>query len=401
MTPLKITYLHYLYGSDTALHHVEQFANAARQLGHEVLVHALNLGVPPESVDGGSAHESTASRLKRRLKPTLSRYLHEPKELSWNLRYFGRESEILARERPDVVLVRDNHWNISYAFAARRFDIPVVVEVNSPAEEMRLYRHEHVHLPWVPERLERWRVRLADAVIAVSTPLKEKIVSGAGVPSDKVTVIANGVDVDRFSRDVGPDEQIAGHFPGLPVVGFVGSFQSFHNPEAIGRMAVHLVQRGLRAGFAFVGGGRGMEAVREITRPIAAHTLFLNRVPHARVPRIVRALEVGVLPDTAYYCCPLKILEWMAAGIAVVAPSYDSIRELIQDGETGVLFPPGDWDTLVDSVARLLGDAEYRGQLGTKAAAHVRESLTWRHNAERVVEVCRAAIAHRAAVGHR
>ena len=393
MAPLKITYLHYLYGSDTALHHVEQFANAARELGHHVSVHALNLGAPPQTAGSSPVRMSLGNRLKQRLKPWLSRFLHEPKELYWNLRYFRRERAILARERPDVVLVRDNHWSISYVFAARRLGVPLVLEENSPAAEMRLYRHEHVHLPLVAESLERWRVRRADAVTAVSTPLKDTLVRASGVAADKIVVVPNGVDVDRFSMDVPPDEQIASRFAGVPVIGFVGSFQAFHNPEALGRMAVLLSERGLRTGFAFVGGGQGMETVRRITAPIADRTLFLDRVPHARVPGIVRALDVGVLPDTAYYCCPLKILEWMAAGIAVVAPAYDSIRELIDDGNTGALFPPGNMEGLVRSVEQLLEQPERRRQIGANAAAHVRRSLTWRHNAERVLDVCHAAIA--------
>jgi glycosyltransferase involved in cell wall biosynthesis len=392
--PLHITYFHYLFGNDTALHHVEQFADAARRLGHHVSAHALNLGTPPRTAGDASAAPPT---LKQRLKPRLSRFLHEPKELYWNLRYYGREHAILARERPDVLVARDNHWSVSYLLAAHRLGIPVVVEVNSPAAEMRMYRGEHLHLPLVADRLERWRVRNADALTAVSTPLKDTLVAAAGIAADKISVVSNGVDVERFTPQVTPDEQIARHFRGAAVVGFVGSFQAFHKPEALGRMAVLLSQRRPDVGFAFVGGGAGMEVVRQITQPIGERTLFLDRVPHARVPSIVRAIDIGVLPETAYYCCPLKILEWMAAGIAVVAPGYAAIRELIEDGENGALFAPGDVAALVETVDDLLGRPERRRQLGASAAKRVRGSLTWRHNAERVIETCRAAIARRSA----
>lgn len=392
MASLKITYFHYLYGNDTALHHVEQFAEAARGLGHRVSAHALNLGTPSHPTGNGAAARAS---LKQRLKPWLSRFLHEPKELYWNLRYYGREREILARERPDVLLARDNHWSASYIPAAHRLDIPVVVEVNSPAAEMRLYRSEHLHLPFVADRLERWRVRHADALTAVSTPLKDALIGASGVSPDKITVVPNGVDVERFTPEAMPDGEIAGRFPGKTVIGFVGSFQAFHSPETLGRMALMLNERKRDVGFAFVGGGSGMEVVRRMTQPIAERTLFLDRVPHARVPGIVRALDVGVLPETAYYCCPLKILEWMAAGIAVVAPGYDAIRELIEDGRSGALFTPGNVPELVETVDGLLAEPERRKSLGASAAARVRRSMTWRHNAERVIEVCRTAISRR------
>lgn len=394
MAQLNITYFHYLFGNDTALHHVDQFSDAARRLGHHVSAHALNLGTPPLPAGAGTP---ASPGVTRRLKPWLSRFLHEPKELYWNLRYYGREREILARERPDVLLARDNHWSASYILAAHRLGIPVVVEVNSPAAEMRLYRSEHLHIPLVADRLERWRVRHADAVTAVSTPLKETLVATSGVAADKITVVPNGVDVERFTPEVPPDEEVAARFRGAPVVGFVGSFQSFHNPEALGGMAVMLSERKRDVGFAFVGGGAGMEVVRRITQPIAERTLFIDRVPHARVPSIVRALDIGVLPETAYYCCPLKILEWMAAGIAVVAPGYDAIRELIEDGENGALFAPGNLPALVETVDGLLAQPQRRRSLGASATARVRRSLTWRHNADRVIEVCRTAITHRRA----
>lgn len=394
MPQLNITYFHYLFGNDTALHHVEQFSDAARRLGHHVSAHALNLGTPARPAGAGT---SAPPSLKQRLKPWLSRILHEPKELYWNLRYYGRERDILARERPDVLVARDNHWSASYILAAHRLGIPVVVEVNSPAAEMRLYRSEHLHLPLVADRLERWRVRSADAVTAVSTPLKDTLIAASGVAGEKITVVPNGVDVERFTPEVTPDVEVAERFRGRPVVGFVGSFQSFHNPEALGRMAVRLSEGGRDVGFAFVGGGPGMEVVRRITQTIADRVLFIDRVPHARVPSIVRALDVGVLPDTAYYCCPLKILEWMAAGIAVVAPGYEAIRELIQDGDNGALFTPGNVEDLVEKVGGLLAQPERRQRLGASAAVRVRRSLTWRHNAERVIDVCQAAIARRAA----
>jgi glycosyltransferase involved in cell wall biosynthesis len=249
----------------------------------------------------------------------------------------------------------------------------------------------------VADRLERWRVRSADAVTAVSTPLKETLIAASGVAADKIIVVPNGVDVERFTPEITPDVEVVERFRGRPVVGFVGSFQSFHNPEALGRMAVRLSEKQRDVGFAFVGGGAGMEVVRRITQPITDRTLFIDRVPHARVPSIVRALDIGVLPDTAYYCCPLKILEWMAAGIAVVAPGYEAIRELIEDGDNGALFTPGNLEALVEKVDGLLAQPQRRHSLGASAAARVRRSLTWRHNAQRVIDVCQAAIARRAA----
>src|SRR5262245_30168059 len=100
---LHVAYLHYLFGQDTALHHGEQFSAAARELGHRVDVHAMNLASSVDSPGGDAVRQRLRSALKRR----LSRYLHEPKELWWNGRYVRRETKLLDASPPDVLLVRN------------------------------------------------------------------------------------------------------------------------------------------------------------------------------------------------------------------------------------------------------------------------------------------------------
>ena len=108
-------------------------------------------------------------------------------------------------------------------------------------------------------------------------------------------------------------------------------------------------------------------------------------VPHARVPHLVASLDVGVLPDTSFYACPLKIVEWMAAGRAIVAPRYGPVEDLLEDGAQGLLFPPRDLEALVAAVLRLVDQPRLRQELGSAAAVRAAGSLSWSDNARRVV----------------
>jgi hypothetical protein len=112
--PLRVAYLHYLLESDTAIGHVDQFAAAARRLGHRVDVHAMNLAVPRSDLANDSH-----SRLRTALTRGLRRYLHEPKELLGNAHYVARETRLLAKSRPDVLLVRNQGFIASCGVVGR------------------------------------------------------------------------------------------------------------------------------------------------------------------------------------------------------------------------------------------------------------------------------------------
>jgi glycosyltransferase involved in cell wall biosynthesis len=383
----SLTYFHYLYGDDTALNHVRQFAAAAGALGCKVNTHALNLG----NQHFASGQTGAKSQVRAALKKRFSRLLHEPKELAWNARYLGIELRTLRRERPPALLVRDNLYSASYVLAAKMAGLPLVIEVNSPAAESRAYRHDYAHLPLVPEYLERTKLRHADAVMAVSSPLRAHLIEQSGIDPSRVHVVLNGADAEKFSPSVQPDPEVAALVNSSPVVGFVGSFAEWHNPELLGRMAVHVSKRCPQARFVFVGDGDGLPRVKDITAEISDRMVFTGRVPHSRVPGLVRLFDVGVLADTAFYCCPLKILEWMAAGVPVVAPDYASVRDIIDDGVNGTLFPPKDYDAMAASIADLLATPERCEALGNAASAKIRGELTWKHNAGRVLAICEEA----------
>ena len=376
---MHLAYLHYLTADDMACHHARQFADAARGLGHRVDVHAMNFAA------GDSAGAASApGRVKRHLR----RWLHEPKELLWNARYVAAETALLRAARPDVLLVRDHFFTASCVPVARRLGLPLVIEVNAPAAESRLFLDQYAHLPGVAEWLQRWKLRRADAVTAVSTSLKRHLVETCGLDPDVVAVCPNGADLARFHPDVAPDPAFAG---AGPLVGFIGSFQVWHGTGLLAAMIRRVAAAHPTARFALVGDGPQRGALTRDLADLAGRLLVTGPLPHARIPGVVAALDVGVLPAADFYRCPLKVVEWMAAGRAVVAPRHEPIAELVEDGVHGLLVPPDDADALSTAVMELLADPARRAALGAAAAARVRAGLTWTDNATRVLAACERA----------
>jgi glycosyltransferase involved in cell wall biosynthesis len=382
---MRIAYVHYLDASDTALNHVRQFVDAARALGHDVGVHAMNLAPSAEERAEGQGWMQARRALQRR----LGRWLHEPKELAWNVRYVQRELAVLADARPDVLLVRDDVLNASCVPVARRLGLPLVLEVNAPVAELELYRDDYWHVPWVGPRMEGWKLRRAQMVTVVSSALRDHLAAQHGLGADRFAVVPNGADVGRFRPDVPRDPALDA--AGGPVVGFVGSFDRWHGTDLLAHMMLEVARLRPAVRFVLVGDGPGLPAVREAVAPLDGRVLFTGKVPHDRVPGLVAAFDAGVAPDSGFYMSPLKVIEWMAAGIAVVAPAHDPLREVIDDGVHGLLFEPGCPDGFVASVLRVVDDAALRRSLGVAAAARVRASLTWEENARRVLAACARA----------
>ena len=402
--PLKISYFHYLFGNDTALNHVRQFTQAARELGHRVEVGALNLA--NEQLAEGSASMARAhpsAKRRSRVHRFLSRYLHEPKELLWNLRYRKLERRLLSEQRPDVLIVRDSLLGVSYLPVARRLNIPLVLEINAPACELGMYHDQYLHLPsFIPDRLERYRLRHADRVAAVSTALRDylltRVAAGdAAAPpqAEQIGVVPNGVDTDLFDPArwrQPPSELLPAGFEGHPIVGFVGSFQAFHGPELLAAMTLAVSERCPEARFVFAGDGPGLARVQTAVAQLGHRVHFTGRVAHSEIPALSAHIDIGVLPDTAFYCSPPKVLEWMASEVAIVAPSHPCIGELLDGDREALLFPPHDVNALVEAVLRLLREPGRRSKLGAAARARAVAELTWKHNAEKVLMLCRQAI---------
>src|SRR5262245_10313271 len=355
----------------------------------------MNLAAEGGDSTGGGARRR--SRLRDWMVRHAGRFLHEPKELLWNLSYVWRETELLRPRRPDVLLVRDHLLTASCVPVARRLGLPLVLELNAPADEAGLYLKEYWHLPFVARAIERYKLRRADAVTVVSSTLPRLLVETYRIPEAKVTVVPNGADLDRFHPRVARDAGV--RFPDGtgPVIGFVGSFRRWHGTDLMIRMVREVGAARPHAGFLLVGDGPEAPAVQEAVRPLGARVVMTGRVPHARVPGLTAAFDIGVLPETLFYASPLKVVEWMAAGKSVVAPGHAALGDLVEEGKEALLFRPGDAEDLVRTVLRLVDDEGLRARLAAAAAQRAVRSLSWTENARRVLQACEAARAARAA----
>jgi glycogen synthase len=233
--------------------------------------------------------------------------------------------------------------------------------------------------------LEEFVVHRADAVVGISRNILEDL-EARGIEPRKLAYVSNGVDTERFfprPRDADLSVKF-GLTEGEPVLGFIGSLWRFEGISWLVQAAVQLRRRGTRFRLLIVGHGEEAPAIKIAIKEFAAEDfiLFCGLVSNDEVHRYYSLMDVLVYPRRRMRLTekvtPLKPLEAMAQGKAVIASNVGGIRELIQAEATGLLFTPEDIDDFCHQAARILTDIDLRHRLGDQGQRAVLRERDWK-----------------------
>ncbi len=391
----KVLYFHYQRSRrDGSYVHTREFEAAFGGLCQEQDVGFAVYA--PEAVDPAEGSGGALARLRQWLS---QRYLRDFKVLYQQWRMMRKESEILQRERPDIVLTRFDDTTLSILWACRAAGIPVVLEINAPIKDN--LEDEYRQLPWF-KRLysNQHAVDLAQGAFTVSEEISAPLRREAR-PGKPIWTIPNGVDISRFHPEISGAElraryQIAPH---RVVLGFVGSFAPWHGLDALADAFELLLAENLPVHLLLVGqaNARWQPLIDRLSAArLAEHVTMAGFVKPADIPPFLAAMDITVLPNAARYCSPLKLFEYMAMAKPTVAAATPPVAATLADGAEGLLFEPGDAKGFAAALRRLVVDGQLRQQLGLAARARMGREFTWRHNAERVFELLSSVFAETA-----
>ena len=236
--------------------------------------------------------------------------------------------------------------------------------------------------------------RLAGRIITVSVQAKNHLVENWRIRPEKVAVLPNGVDIDRWQPkgNLGQMRQQLG-LNGAPVVGFVGSFQRWHGTEGLVASFAQVVQRLPHSKLLLIGDGPARPFIeQQITElGLESKVIVTGLVPHTSVPDTLALIDVAVLPypklPAELWFSPLKLYEYMAAGKAIVASNAGQIAETIEHLSNGILVESGDVTALTQAIIRLLENPEERVRLGKCARQQAIERHSWKHYTEQLEQI--------------
>ncbi|MES2316917.1 MAG: TIGR04063 family PEP-CTERM/XrtA system glycosyltransferase [Pseudomonadota bacterium] len=299
-----------------------------------------------------------------------------------------RLSQIIPLIKPDVLHAHSPSLNAVAALrAGKKFGIPVVYEVRAfwedaavdhgTAKEFGLrYR--------LTRALETYALKRASAVTTICEGLRKDIVA-RGIAADKVTVIPNAVDIDKFA--VGGVADLAlKHKLGLQdmrLIGFIGSFYAYEGLDVLLRAVPAMLARLPDLRVLLVGGGPQDANLRQLAKDlgIADKVVFTGRVPHEQVQQYYDLLDVLVYPRLSMrltdLVTPLKPLEAMAQGRVLAASDVGGHLELIEHGKTGVLFKADDPHSLANNVGDLLAAQDSWPALRANGRRFVETERNW------------------------
>jgi glycosyltransferase involved in cell wall biosynthesis len=357
--------------------HVQEVARAMREHGARVELFAAQVGgARPPGLEEVRVHELPAV--------SGDRAARERAALEAN----SRARAQLEAEGPfDLVYERYSLWSFAAMEYARDAGVPGLLEVNAPLiEEQATYRGlvDRSRAQRASERV----FGAASAILAVSEEVASYLDRFDGARG-RVHVVPNGVDPRRFGPNVVPALPLAAG-TGLTVA-FVGTLKPWHGLDTLAEAFALLHRRDERSRLLVVGDGPGRAGLEGLlaSRHLYGVARLVGAVPAADVPGFLASAGVGVAPYPAlknFYFSPLKVYEYMAAGLPVVASRVGQLVNLIEHGVNGLLCEPGDPVALAAELDRLR-DADLRSRLGRAARATVLDGHTWHAVVSRILQL--------------
>ena len=359
--------------------------------GMEVGIAKLVNGLDPARVESSICSSVPGDSLKERLRPGVRLF-----ELN---RRRGNDPKLVAdlyrlfkRERPHVV--HTHRWGtlLEGAIAARLAGVPYIVHGEHGTLETR------GHNAWVQRRL--WH--RVDRVLSVSSRLAERMARDIGFPLDRITVIRNGLDLNRFQPNA--DKPAAKRALGIPpdrlLIGTVGRTVPVKDHPTFLRALARVREAGIEFTAVIAGTGPAFQDTQRLVESLnlAEVRLLGNRDD---VHEILGAFDIFVLSSTSEGLSN-TIQEAMATGLPVVATNVGGADELVMEGATGILTPSGDDRAMADALVGLARDDARRGGVGRGGAgggrAHFGIERMFRDYEEMYLSLGAGSAA---AVGHR
>ena len=383
-TSTRIIYHHRTRSTDAQRIHIQEMIRAFEELGHEVETVSL---VPTNAGQDDARRDAGDAAWKKPVRRIP--FAYEIVQLGYNLVGIPMLLRRIFKKNVDFIYERYSLFNFAGVVVARLCEKPIILEVNSPFA-LEQSRDQDIRLI----RLAAWSERLicnaASRVIVVSTPLR-RIMINAGVSASRLVVMSNGVALGRFQSQVAPPElRHSLGLDGAVVIGFIGWFRKWHGLELL-LEAFH--RSGLAARSAkvlLIGDGQAMRDLQEYvaTHALRESVIFTGPLPHAQVPAYLDLIDIAVQPAANEYCCPMKILEYMALGKPIVAPRQENIQDLLREGEEALFFTPGDAASMAEALATLVNNREEAARMGRKGRDAIEgRGYQWTENARKVVEI--------------
>lgn len=413
-----------VFGYKGASVHLRSITSALAAIGHEIEVLATNLEGENTKDENVIFHQIGAlpkvrkqwRRLKKlaaaaapdtcpansdknaEIRPKAALYMTEMMKMDLVGRAVEDALPIFKKGRFDIILERLSPFGAAGMIIADKLGLPRILEMNAPlSDESLLWRQ--LQFKEISRSLEYSCLKSADGIVVVSQALKNRLLK-MSQEKRRILVLPNGVNPGFFSP--GPkDKELCSRWRlhGKFVIGFSGSLKQWHGLDMLMRAFSGLARKYSHAQLFLVGDGPERERLQHLASElkISERVVFTGSIPYRHMPAYIRLMDIATAPyrlNGDFYFSPLKLMEYLACGIPVVASAGGEIKHLIRSGENGLLVSKVEPQALYKGLDSLFSDPDLRAKIAVRGGSLI-QGRSWEDNARKTIDFMEERIAVR------
>jgi glycosyltransferase involved in cell wall biosynthesis len=372
------------YGS-----HMRGMVKGFREEGHTVEI--LVLGNQPQSIDSNTQTNSFKSVLKKVLPKILWRTLKEIQQIRFD-EHATRELRLAIQKfSPDVVYERSAWMSNGSVDVLKQFKLKHVVEINAPfEEEVKEFEKTSSLISFIGKKKLKNLLQSATLAAPITSSLQKYIVENYAIEQDRCLVVPNAIDKDEIQINDSRVEEIrkALDLTNKTVIGFVGSIFPYHGVNRLIQSVSNLNNSSVA--LLIVGDGYLIPELKEQARllGLSSRIHFTGSIPKQEVYNYVTAMDIVTLPNTEWYCSPVKLFEYGALGKVVLAVNETGVSDVMTDAD-GVLFENNEHD-FQEALNLTLSNLNDLKEKANAFQQKILSNHTWNANARQILNQLKA-----------
>ena len=387
---MRMLYHHRTQGTGVEAVHILGMARGFEECDFKVEIvgpPSINMVERNTNTDN-SSQKSSLRKLLYFYSERAPEMMFELAEVLYNLYAYANLKKIIKTFQPELFYERYALNTFVLTYINRKLRFPLILEVNDATV---IERSRPLALEGMTRRIEKEIFLNATLLVTITNHFKELICHSYKIPEQKVLVLPNAVDPERFV--IKPENRLNKEqldISASMVIGVVGAFVPWHGLDFLIK-SVHKLVREMDVHILLVGDGPVKSDILRMADSynIKDRVRFTGFVSPDEIPYYIDLLDICLIPGSNEHCSPMKLFEYMAMGRPVLIPDFPVLLEVGTHGQDAFFFKQGDSADFRHKLGMLLEDSDLRKRLGDNAKNKVLEEYTWTQNAEKVINTLR------------
>jgi len=373
----NVLYVHRTQGSAVEAVHINGIADNLETLGYKVNFLSPLGDKKPGQVENKKSPVKKKSFLNW-FSSQMPEFLFEIVEIFYNVIGIFKGSKRNKENKITFIYERYAIFSIVGVVLAKKYNCPILLEVNYTSLSPLVRKRTRLFKP-LARLVDQWVFNNVTAIVAVSGRLKNQLIDDYNISPEKVEVIANAANPEHF-------KPVKINNSTCCTIGFVGGFYPWHGLDLLVDAIIILKSKNQNIQCLLIGDGPELPKIKSRIEKLSLteYFTFPGRISHKKLAEYVDKFDIGIMPDSNDYGSPMKLFEYMAAGIPYVAADYPPISEITTN--QGKLFEIKNVNSFAEALLAYTEDAKARQLAGGNGRELVENHFNWKQNTYRSIE---------------